>query len=163
MNVGPSSKSVTIEYERLINKFGSELSILQDVPVDTLSKDSPLLGEGISRLRAGKVIKHAGYDGEYGVIRLFDESELVKKNFINLKLDIDLPENTPQQPQKKSINKTAPATLPRSIDNTKTNKKYGLDQYQKSAVENSNNQLLIVARPRFRQNNGSYTKDCLFN
>ena len=147
LNVGPSSKSVTIEYERLINKFGSELSILQDVPVDTLSKDSPLLGEGISRLRAGKVIKHAGYDGEYGVIRLFDESELVKKNFINLKLDIDLPENTPQQPQKKSINKTAPATLPRSIDNTKTNKKYGLDQYQKSAVENSNNQLLIVAGP----------------
>ena len=81
MQVGPSSKSVTNEYERLIRKFGSEFSILREVPAEDISKDSPLLAEGISRLRAGKVIKHAGYDGEYGVIRLFDDSELVKKKF----------------------------------------------------------------------------------
>lgn len=77
--VGPSSKSVVYEYERLINTFGSELAILQDVPVDEISKSSTLLGEAVSRLRQGKVIKHAGYDGEYGVIRLFEENELVKK------------------------------------------------------------------------------------
>ena len=81
MQVRPSSKSVTNEYERLIRKFGSEFSILREVPAEDISKDSPLLAEGISRLRAGKVIKHAGYDGEYGVIRLFDDSELVKKKF----------------------------------------------------------------------------------
>lgn len=81
MNVGPASKSVVYEYERLINKFGSELSILQDIPTDEISKASTLLGEGVSRLREGKVIKHAGYDGEYGVIRLFEEDELVKKKF----------------------------------------------------------------------------------
>ena len=80
LQVGPSSKSVTAEYERLIHKFGSEFSILREVPLDDLTKDSPLLGEGISRLRAGKVIKHAGYDGEYGIIRLFEDDELVKKN-----------------------------------------------------------------------------------
>lgn len=79
LQVGPSSKSVTAEYERLIHKFGSEFSILREVPLDDLTKDSPLLGEGISRLRAGKVIKHAGYDGEYGIIRLFEDDELVKK------------------------------------------------------------------------------------
>lgn len=79
LGVGPSSKSVTNEYERLIKKFGSELSILRNVPVEDLSKDFPLLGEGISRLRQGKVIKHAGYDGEYGAIRLFEDSDLVKK------------------------------------------------------------------------------------
>ncbi len=79
LGVGPSSKSVTNEYERLIKKFGSELSILRNVPVEDLSKDFPLLGEGISRLRQGKVIKHAGYDGEYGTIRLFEDSDLVKK------------------------------------------------------------------------------------
>lgn len=92
LGVGPSSKSVTNEYERLIKKFGSELSILRNVPVEDLSKDFPLLGEGISRLRQGKVIKHAGYDGEYGAIRLFEDSDLVKKNFINLKLDIKIPD-----------------------------------------------------------------------
>ena len=79
LQVGPSSKSVTAEYERLIHKFGSEFSILREVPLEDLTKDSPLLGEGISRLRAGKVIKHAGYDGEYGIIKLFEEDELVKK------------------------------------------------------------------------------------
>lgn len=80
LQVGPSSKSVVCEYGRLIKTFGSELSILQNVPADDLTRYSTLLGEGISRLRQGKVIKQAGYDGEYGVIRLFDDSELVKKS-----------------------------------------------------------------------------------
>ena len=79
-NVGAQSKKVIFEYENLIRKFGSELSILQEVPVDEIEKThSALLAEGISRLRQGKVIKHAGYDGEYGVIRLFNEDEIVKK------------------------------------------------------------------------------------
>lgn len=79
MQVGPQSKSAVCEYERLIHKFGSELAILQDIPTDEISKASVLLGEGISRLREGKVIKHAGYDGEYGVIKLFEDDELIKK------------------------------------------------------------------------------------
>lgn len=85
--VGPQSKSVTCEYEKLIQKFGSELSILRQVPIEEISRHSPLLAEGLSRLREGKVIRHSGYDGEYGVIKLFEKDELVKKNFINLKLD----------------------------------------------------------------------------
>ena len=80
MQVGPASKSVTFEYENLIQKLGSELSILTEVPVEDIEKvHSPQLAEGIKRLRAGKVIRHAGYDGEYGVIRLFEDNELVKK------------------------------------------------------------------------------------
>lgn len=77
--VGPSSKSVTTEYEKLINEFGSELNILQNIPLDKLSKTSPLLKEAISRLRQGKVIKQSGFDGEYGSIKLFDKNELSKK------------------------------------------------------------------------------------
>lgn len=82
MQVGVSSKSVTFEYENLIKKLGSELSILNEIPVEEISKThSPLLAEGISRLREGKVIKHPGFDGEYGTIKLFDKNELVKKLF----------------------------------------------------------------------------------
>ena len=44
--------------------------------MDEITKESTLLGEAISRLRAGRVIKQAGYDGEYGVIRLFEDGEL---------------------------------------------------------------------------------------
>lgn len=75
--VGPSSKSVTTEYEKLINQFGSELNILQNIPLEELSKASPLLKEAISRLRQGKVIKQAGFDGEYGSIKLFNKNELI--------------------------------------------------------------------------------------
>lgn len=151
MNVGPSSKAVVNEYERLINKFGSELSILQDVPVDEISKDYTLLGEGISRLRCGEVIKHAGYDGEYGVIRLFEEDELVRKNFINLKLNLDLPKETTKpliHPEKFSQIKSVPP--PKKIQEQPDKepvKKHGLDEFQQSAVKNKEKQLLIVAGP----------------
>ena len=38
-----------------------------------------MLAEGVARLRAGKVIRDAGYDGEYGVIRLFEADELRRR------------------------------------------------------------------------------------
>lgn len=73
LGVGVQSKSVDRVYENLIQKLGSELSILMDVPVDEISKAyTPLLGEAITRLRAGNVIRKAGFDGEYGVIKLFE-------------------------------------------------------------------------------------------
>ena len=149
LGVGPSAKSVTNEYERLINKFGSEFSILREVPTDELSKDFPLLGEGISRLREGRVIKHAGYDGEYGVIRLFEENELVKKNFVNLKFDIDLPAASVKPAghyavSHKEFNLTKTAWQPEEIEKVKT---YSPDEFQQSAIENSNSRLLIVAGP----------------
>ena len=149
LGVGPASKSVTKEYERLISKFGSEFSILRDVPADELSKDFPLLGEGISRLRKGQVIKHAGYDGEYGVIRLFEENELVKKNFVNLKFDIDIP-TTPSKPAKNYTVSHKEFNISQIKDiHTDAEKKkfYGLDEFQQAAVENTNNQLLIIAGP----------------
>ena len=37
---------------------------------------APLLGEAVARLRAGRVIREAGYDGEYGAVRLFQPDEL---------------------------------------------------------------------------------------
>lgn len=79
MQVSPSSKSVCNEYEKLINKFGTELSILQDIQTDEISKTSEILAEAIARLRKGQVIKQAGYDGEYGVIKLFKPNELSNK------------------------------------------------------------------------------------
>lgn len=146
--VGPQSKSVTIEYEKLIQKFGSELSILRQVPIDDISKHSPLLGEGISRLREGKVIRHAGYDGEYGVIKLFEKDELVKKNFINLKLDIEIPQT--RQEKKEEKNYSIPLNKPVSEEAPKKEnkpKKNGLDEFQQKAVESLDSQLLIIAGP----------------
>ena len=64
-------------YDHAIAKLGAELSILQSVPVEDIAHaGSAILAEAITRLRTGHVIRDAGYDGEYGVIRLFEENEL---------------------------------------------------------------------------------------
>ena len=74
---GPKSKKVTGEVGRLVAALGPELGILRDVPVDDVRRvGGSLLGEGIARLRRGEVIRDAGYDGEYGTIRLFQPDEL---------------------------------------------------------------------------------------
>ena len=74
---GPKSKKVTGEVGRLVAAVGPELSILRDVPLDDLRRaGGSLLGEAIARLRRGEVIRDAGYDGEYGTIRLFQPDEL---------------------------------------------------------------------------------------
>ena len=72
---GPKSKKVVGEVGRLVAALGPELSILQEAPLDDLRRaGGSLLSEGIARLRRGEVIRDAGYDGEYGTIRLFSRA-----------------------------------------------------------------------------------------
>ena len=74
---GVGSKTVERMYDRVIGALGPELSILGEVPVEDIARaESSVLAEAITRLRAGKVIRDAGYDGEYGVIQLFEDGEL---------------------------------------------------------------------------------------
>jgi DNA helicase II / ATP-dependent DNA helicase PcrA len=75
--VGPRSKTVVGEIASLVAVLGPELSILSDVPVDDIRRTGGgPLAEAIERLRRGEVIRDAGYDGEYGIIRLFQPGEL---------------------------------------------------------------------------------------
>ncbi len=77
LSTGPKSKKVTTEISRLVTALGPELSILRSVPLDDITRTGgSLFGEAIARLRRGEVIRDAGYDGEYGVIRLFQPDEL---------------------------------------------------------------------------------------
>lgn len=77
MRSGVSSKAVAAEYENVTEKLGPELPVLTEIPAETISKKhSSLLAQAVSRLREGKVIKQAGFDGEYGKIKLFKEYEL---------------------------------------------------------------------------------------
>ncbi|HMK78984.1 MAG TPA: endonuclease Q family protein, partial [Xanthobacteraceae bacterium] len=71
---GVGSKTVERIYQRVTAALGPELSLLSEVPLEDIARaESSLLAEAITRLRAGKVIREAGYDGEYGVIRLFED------------------------------------------------------------------------------------------
>lgn len=72
-----ASKAVETEYWNLVSAGGGELATLLDCPVAELGKvTNQRVVEAISRLRRGKIAGVTpGYDGEYGHIALFSESE----------------------------------------------------------------------------------------
>jgi uncharacterized protein (TIGR00375 family) len=74
-----SSKKVQTVYDEVIQKCGSEFSVLLDVPPEEVAKAvplTPLLPEAIRRVREGKVKIRPGYDGLYGEVRIFFDDEL---------------------------------------------------------------------------------------
>jgi DNA helicase-2/ATP-dependent DNA helicase PcrA len=77
--VGVKSKRVAREYDSLLGQLGPELTVLNQVPFEDIGRASPLMAEAIMRLRRQEVIREAGFDGEYGKIRLFQEGELERR------------------------------------------------------------------------------------
>ena len=72
----PASVKVQREYENMLKKLGPEFSILREIPLEEIrSVSGILISEGIGRLREGKVTRIPGFDGEYGIIRLFTPQE----------------------------------------------------------------------------------------
>ena len=77
MGVSPSSKKVEAAYFHLLSQLGTEFDILRTLSPETIeSAAGPIAAEAIRRLREGRVIRLAGYDGEYGVIQLFEPGEV---------------------------------------------------------------------------------------
>jgi uncharacterized protein (TIGR00375 family) len=86
---GISKTSVTVEreYRSSLAKFGNEFDILMRAPKESLLKGLPSkVAEGVLRVRAGKVNIKAGFDGEYGIISIFDEGEKKDENEKQLSL-----------------------------------------------------------------------------
>ncbi|MDR3640648.1 MAG: UvrD-helicase domain-containing protein [Humidesulfovibrio sp.] len=75
LDVGAGSKAVTAEYYRLLGRLGPELFILREAPLADIGRASTVLAEAVERMRAGKVLRSSGYDGEYGVITVFTPEE----------------------------------------------------------------------------------------
>ncbi len=159
--VGPKSKRVGQHYEALLNKLGPELMLLNEVPLDDIRQaSSSLLAEAITRLRNQQVIREAGYDGEYGVIRLFDEAELRPQSVSKSLFADDLPApRAAKAPVSRKAEETkvaaepvvppAPTPEPRSaiaIDR-QADVLAGLDGDQRRAAEIIEGPLLIVAGP----------------
>lgn len=80
LSVGPKSRKVQERQSELVRVFGSEMDILHTVPESDLRQHWDALGEAVARMRRGDVIKEAGFDGEYGVVKVFSEEE--RKQFV---------------------------------------------------------------------------------
>ncbi|MCL2704952.1 MAG: endonuclease Q family protein [Spirochaetaceae bacterium] len=83
LEVGVASKKVAAAYNYIIEKAGSEFSLLLDLGINDIKKLDPpgipgeMLASAIERMRSGNVFITPGYDGEFGVIRAFDKREKV--------------------------------------------------------------------------------------
>jgi uncharacterized protein (TIGR00375 family) len=87
MGVRVGTKAVESEYERLIERGGSEFWILLDATPDELASFiPPNILEGIVRMRQGKVSIIPGHDGVYGKINLFPDKEGGEESKEQLKL-----------------------------------------------------------------------------
>ena len=162
---GPQSKTVERGYGRLLASLGSELSILQSVPLEDIARaDSSLVAEAVARLRAGQVIRDAGYDGEYGVIRLFQDDELRRHTgggllFEGANLSPPPKRRRPAQPtpgESSSASTTSTDPLPAAARSTSASQKEAkgasgilasLDDDQSAAAAIVDGPLVIVAGP----------------
>lgn len=76
IGIGVNTKAVTKEYMKLISSLGNELKILQDVDIEEINDIGPSrIAEGVGKVRKKTITIKPGYDGEYGVIKLFEKDE----------------------------------------------------------------------------------------
>ena len=159
--VGEQSRKVQETYAALTSRVGSELFILEHAPLEDIRRaGSPLVAEAIRRMRGGQVIRHAGYDGEYGTIRLFEDGELKSAGAVSLLFSAPA-EAAPAAPQAAENaapyravepRSSEPTTLPHAGASDAVAAGEGpilqqLDADQRSAARTIHGPLLIIAGP----------------
>jgi DNA helicase-2/ATP-dependent DNA helicase PcrA len=76
LGVGPRSKRVATEVERIRARLGSELRIMRELPLEEITTGGgAVLAEAVRRVRQGELEIAAGYDGEFGTVRIFAAGE----------------------------------------------------------------------------------------
>jgi len=73
---GRGTKGVREIYDKLIQLLGNEFHILLEASIEEIGQAStPLIGEGVSRVRDRKLHIEPGYDGEFGKVEIFTKDE----------------------------------------------------------------------------------------
>ncbi len=144
-DMGVKSKRVQGLYQKLLHEGGSELYLLMNASISDLELlAGPMFGEAIRRMRASQISAQPGYDGEYGVIRLFQAEERAQWLQQSTLFQITAPaatksDNVPQKAAAKREKKNRveePAPRP-----------YGLNAEQAAAVAHQGAPLIIQAGP----------------
>jgi uncharacterized protein (TIGR00375 family) len=160
LQVGVKSKKVQNHYQKALVQLGNEFDILHTLEIDTMDcAGIPLLGEAIRRMRQKEVEIEAGYDGEYGRIKIFKSHE--REQLRGQKILFSIPQNN-SAPQTALQSKTPldrrsltePLKLSKKIPQLKLFRDIEaidifsqLNDEQRRAVEYPGGPLLIVAGP----------------
>lgn len=75
LGAGAGSRKVQQQYARLLRELGSDMDILCHLPLPDIAACWEPLAEAVGRMRRGEVHREGGYDGEYGVVRVFSPEE----------------------------------------------------------------------------------------
>lgn len=145
MNLGPESKAVITQYARLIRLFGSEYNLFFSTPIEDIERlYSPLMAEAIKRIRTSKVIRDPGYDGEYGVIKVFEEREL---DLISGQLDLFSVKKQGDVRPDTTCKRFEQFIKQDKADISVNSQKNCLNPEQEEAVKTEENRILILAGP----------------
>ena len=141
LGVGAGSKRVASASQQLVSRVGPELTVLREAPLEDVGcQGPPLLAEALRRMRAGEVRRQPGFDGEYGVVRMFDEEErlrlLAQTAFSFGGTAVAHAEKPKTEPARRPAGEEPPTD---SVD--------GPNLEQEAAIAHGEGSLLIVAGP----------------
>lgn len=139
-NCGAATKKVAGVYGKLINEFGSEFNLLLHTPIPDIKSASPMLAEAIDRVRKNRVIRKPGFDGEFGVIKVFSDEE--RTGFGG---QLSLFGVTPAKPRKTKGKKT-PVCIKQTTRKTLSQLKK-LNPEQQAAVDSTAARIIVKAGP----------------
>ncbi len=148
LGVGPNSKKVQRAYHDLLQSLGSEFDILHQLPVEKLNQtDIPLLADAIKRIRASKIHIDAGFDGQFGTIRLFSRQEREKLSAQKRLFAVQPAAMVPQKRQKRIPKTKRAAPQKQSLEKTDSTRPLVLNQSQSKVVHHPGGANIIVAGP----------------
>ncbi|HMA97148.1 MAG TPA: endonuclease Q family protein, partial [Polyangiaceae bacterium] len=76
LDAGGSSRKVQDLCARMLRLLGPELHILKDLPLEEVEAAAGFpVREAIRRIRCGQMAMQPGYDGEFGVVKVFTDAE----------------------------------------------------------------------------------------
>jgi DNA helicase-2/ATP-dependent DNA helicase PcrA len=160
LGTGPTSKKAAAAYGALIEKAGSEFSLLIDKSEAEIKSMScsglsgELLAAAIGRMRSGRVSITPGYDGEYGVIRAFAPGERIEAKaeaglFGSLADGAQLGRGSeaPRRPKRADAVKEQRSVPPAGAAPERKPALFKLDPAQERAVNHPGGPALVVAGP----------------
>ncbi|MBI4036622.1 DNA helicase UvrD [Candidatus Daviesbacteria bacterium] len=76
MHSTPTSQKVLNEYKKLTQNLGGEIKVLTKVDLAEIARlVGPKIAEGVGRMRQGKLVIDPGYDGVYGIVKIWPDGE----------------------------------------------------------------------------------------
>ncbi len=140
---GPATKGVVQAVEDLLAGLGPELYLLRQAPLEELERaGGPVLAEAVKRMRAGQVVLEGGFDGQFGVVKLFTPQERAQLKGQG-RLWREAP-TAPSGPKKKALDKTEAAASLLSLLDPATEE---LNPQQQEAVAHRGAPLIVRAGP----------------